>query len=106
MAGPGCHTVCERPVVGDPPYTRCMASRLADYIEAGYALTSEERLEAARMLRLSVEQDIDEGQADIDAAWDDAIAQRVAEVVKGTAQLVDGPETIAQIRADLAARRR
>lgn len=83
-----------------------MTSKLAEYVEAGYALTSEERLEAARMLRLSVEQDIDEGQSDIHAAWDDEITQRVAEVVDGTARLVDGPETIAQVRAELDARRR
>lgn len=82
-----------------------MTPKLAEYVEAGYALTPAERLEAARMLRLSAEQDTDDGQSDIDAAWDDVIGQRVAEVVNGTARLVDGPETIAQIRAELATRR-
>ncbi|WP_188895629.1 addiction module protein [Microlunatus endophyticus] len=83
-----------------------MTTRLADYIEAGYGLTPEERLEAARMLRLSVDQDTDGGQSEIDAAWDEVIDRRVAAVVNGTAALVDGPESLAQVRAALAARRK
>lgn len=82
-----------------------MTANLADYVEAGYALTPDERLEAARMLRLSVEQDTDGDHAEIDAAWDEVIDRRIAEVVGGTATLVDGPEGLAQIRAELAARR-
>lgn len=83
-----------------------MTARLADYIETGYELTPDERLEAARMLRLSVDQDTDVNQVEIDAAWDEVIDRRVVEVVNGTANLVDGPESLAQIRADLAAHRR
>lgn len=83
-----------------------MTARLTDYVETGYKLTPDERLEAARMLRLSVDQDTDHTQAEIDAAWDEVIGQRVAAVVSGTATLVDGPESLAQIRADLAARRK
>jgi hypothetical protein len=83
-----------------------MTPRLADYIEAGYALTPDERVEAARMLLLSVEQDTDDEQADIEAEWDDTIGRRLAEVMNGTAKLVDGPESIARIRAELAARRK
>ena len=58
------------------------------------------------MLRLSVDQDTDANRVEIDAAWDEVIDRRVVEVVNGTANLVDGPESRAQIRADLAARRR
>ena len=83
-----------------------MTPRLAEYIEAGYALTPAERLEAARMLQLSVEQEDAEDQDDIDAAWDEAIGRRVGEIVAGTADLVDGPASHAQIRAELAARRK
>lgn len=82
-----------------------MTAKLADYVEAGYALTPDERLEAARMLRLSVEQDTDSDHAELDAAWDEVIDRRVAEVVDGTAALVDGPESLTEIRAGLAARR-
>jgi hypothetical protein len=88
------------------PYTLCMTPKLSEYIEAGYALTPDERLEAARVLRLSVDQDTDREQAEIDAAWDDVIDQRVAEVIRGDARLVDGREAMARVRADLAARRR
>lgn len=83
-----------------------MTPRFAEYIEAGYELTPDERLEAARMLRLSVDQDTSSEQADIDIAWDDVIDRRVAEVVSGQARLVDGREGLAQIRAELATRRK
>lgn len=82
-----------------------MTVRFADYIEAGYALTPDERLEAARMLRQSVDQDTDSEQAAIDVEWDDVIAQRVSEVISGEARLIDGRDGFAQIRAELAARR-
>jgi hypothetical protein len=42
---------------------------------------------------------------DDDGAWDDVIERRVAEVLDGTAMLVDGPASHAQVRAELAARR-
>jgi len=83
-----------------------MTARLADYIEAGYALTPDERLEAARMLRLSVEQDTDSDRAEIDAAWDEVLDRRVAEVVNGTATVVDGADSLEQIRIELAAHRK
>ncbi|WP_168211905.1 addiction module protein [Ruania zhangjianzhongii] len=41
---------------------------------------------------------------EIDAAWDEVLDRRVAEVVNGTAALVDGPDSLAQIRTELAAR--
>lgn len=83
-----------------------MTSRFAEYIEAGYESSPDERLEAARMLRLSVDQDTDSEQADIDVAWDDVIDRRVADFVSGQARLVDGREGLAQIRAELATRRK
>ena len=94
------------PSADEQPYTNHMTPRFAEYIEAGYALTPDERLEAARMLRLSVDQDGDSEQADIDVAWDEVIDRRVADIVSGQAKLVDGRDGLAQIRAELAARRR
>lgn len=82
-----------------------MTPKLSEYVEAGYALTPDERVEAARMLLLSVDQDTNGEQAEIEAAWDDVIDRRVAEIVRGEAKLVDGPAAMAQLRADLAARR-
>ncbi len=91
--------------VGVRSYTRTMTTTLADYVEAGYALTPDQRLEAARMLRLSVEQDTQSDQPEIDAAWDEVIARRVAEIAGGAVELVDGPASITQIRTELAQRR-
>ncbi|QEW03869.1 addiction module protein [Microbacterium lushaniae] len=90
--------------VGPRSYTRCMALDLNEYIEAGYALTPAERLEAARALQLSVDQDTDERQPEIDAAWEDEIDRRLDEFKRGEAVLVDGREGLAAIRDELAAR--
>ena len=42
----------------------------------------------------------------MDQAWDEVIDRRVSEVVSGTAKLVDGRTARAQIRAEIAARRK
>lgn len=83
-----------------------MTANLADYIEAGKAFGADDRLEAARQLLLSVDRDEGADQAEIDDAWDEVIQRRVSEVLDGTAKLVDGPTAHAQIRAELAARRK
>jgi hypothetical protein len=82
-----------------------MTPELAQYIEAGKALDADERLEAAHQLLLSVDQDLDVGQADIDASWDEVVGQRVKEITQGTAPLVDGREAHARVRAEIAALR-
>lgn len=82
-----------------------MNPKLTDYVEAGYSLTPEQRLEAARLLRLSVDRDIDADQSSIDAAWDDEIAQRLSDVVENRVDLLDGPAQLQQLRAEIAARR-
>lgn len=83
-----------------------MTPKLAEYIEAGKALGADERLEAAHQLLLSVDRDDDADQTQIDEAWDGVIQRRVSEILDGTAELVDGPTAHAQIRAELAARRK
>lgn len=90
---------------GAPSYTRDMTPKLADYIEAGKALDADERLEAARQLLLSVDRDTGTDQAEIDAAWDEAIDHRVSEIVSGTAALVDGRQAHAHVRAEVSALR-
>ena len=82
-----------------------MTPKLAEYIEAGKSLDVAERLEAARQLLLSVDFD-DAEQDEIDQAWDEVVERRVAELGDGTAPLVDGRAAHAQIRAELAARRK
>lgn len=80
-----------------------MTSKLAEYIEAGYALTPDERLEAARMLRLSVDQDIEAQQPEIDAEWDAVTQRRAEEFLSGKVASVSGRESFARIRARLDA---
>lgn len=83
-----------------------MTSKLAEFIEAGYALSPDERLEAARMLSLSVEHDTNGDQADIDSAWDDVIDRRVEEISNGKVATIDGRAGLDRIREELAARRK
>lgn len=83
-----------------------MTPELADYIETGKSLDADERLEAAHQLLLSVDHDESVDQSVIDAEWDQAINHRVEEIVSGKAKLVDGPAAHAQVRAELAERRR
>lgn len=83
-----------------------MTPKLADYIEAGYALTPYERLEAARMLRLSVDQDASSDPAEVEAAWRDEIGSRVDDVLAGRVELVDADETYRLLSAELASKRR
>lgn len=76
-----------------------MNPRLADYIEAGKRLDPDERELAALAL-----QRVDEGeQAEVDAAWNQEIDRRVAEIVNGEVELVDSDETFATAREMLAA---
>ena len=92
--------------VGLPSCTRRMAPKLADDIEAGYSLTPDERLEAARKLRLSVDQDSDAGSAEIDAAWREEIGSRVDDTLAGKVELVDADETYRLLSDELSAKRR
>lgn len=78
---------------------------LQEVIEAGLALDESERLKAAHALLASVEEH-DDDQAGVDAEWDEVIQRRVQEIVTGTAKLVDGRESFALIRAELAERRK
>lgn len=78
-----------------------MTSKLAAVIEAGKSLDADEREIAALAL-----QQVDETeQAEVDAAWDEAIDRRLDELTKGAVAPVSGRETIAIARARSAARR-
>lgn len=92
--------------VSVPPYAWCMTPKLPDYIEAGYSLTPNERLEAARLLRLSVDQDAESDPAEVDAAWRDEIGSRVDDILAGKVELVDADETYRMLSAELASKRR
>ena len=77
---------------------------LADYVEAGMALTEDERLSAARQLLVSVDRDPATDQAGIDAAWEAEVDRRLDDIVSGRVTLVSGEQTRAMGRARLAAR--
>ncbi|MDR2253312.1 MAG: addiction module protein [Bifidobacteriaceae bacterium] len=79
-----------------------MTPGLADYIAQGKNLSPDEREIAA----LALWQIDDAEQAEVDAAWNQEIDRRVDEVVSGGVELVDGEESLRQIRAELAARRK
>lgn len=83
-----------------------MTSKPVDYISAGYALTPDERLEAARMLRLSVDQDVDSDLAETENAWRHELETRVDEILEGKVKLVDANETYTLLSAELGSRRR
>lgn len=82
-----------------------MTSKLAEYIEAGKQLTVDERLEVAHQLLLSVH---DGGRDDESAEgeWVAEIEHRANDILSGAVATVDGPESHARIRAELAARRK
>lgn len=82
-----------------------MAPNLAEYVHAGYSLSPAERLEAARLLRLSVDQDVEVDQVEVDAAWRAEIESRVDGIVRGDVELVDADETYRMLSAELAAKR-
>lgn len=83
-----------------------MSPKLAEYIEAGYSLTPNERLEAARMLRLSVDQGVGSDSTEVDAAWREEISSRVDDILAGKVELVDADETYRMLSAELASKRR
>lgn len=83
-----------------------MTPKLTEYIEAGYSLTPDERLEAARMLRLSVDQDADTDPAEVEVAWRDEVGSRIDDILAGEVELVDADETYRLLSAELASKRR
>jgi len=58
------------------------------------ALSPEDRLRLAEELLATV-QDVD---ADVEAAWDEEIKRRLAEIDDGTAKLVPAVEVFAEVR--------
>lgn len=79
-----------------------MASKLENYIEEGKALDATEREIAALAL-----QHIDESeQAEVDAAWEDAVTRRLEELKSGKVEAVSGREARELGRSLLEQRRR
>ncbi|GAA4168547.1 addiction module protein [Gryllotalpicola koreensis] len=80
-----------------------MSTDVTTVLETARALSHEQRAELAHQLLLTLEEDVDdETPAEVDAAWNEVIDRRVAEVVNGTAELIDGEESRARVRTLLA----
>ena len=78
-----------------------MNPKLAEVIEAGMALDSDEREIAA----LTLLQADDAGQTAIDTTWRSEIDRRLDEVLNDEVELVNAAETTARLRAKYAAPR-
>lgn len=74
-----------------------MSSRARKILEEALTLPKEERLLIAGELQESVE--ATDSAEDIEAAWDEEIAQRVQSIEDGTAVLIDGEESSRRARA-------
>jgi putative addiction module component (TIGR02574 family) len=62
-------------------------------------LSSRERAELASRLIASLEEDVTDDPAEVERAWGEEIARRVAELDAGTAELIPAEEVFAELRA-------
>lgn len=71
-----------------------MSTLIEELSRQALSLPPEERVQLAEKLLATV-QEMDE---DVDAAWDEEIRRRVAEIDNGTANLVSAEEVFAEVR--------
>lgn len=71
-----------------------MPKLLEELSRKALGLSPEDRLQLAEELLATV-QDVD---ADVEAAWDEQIKRRLAEIDDGTAKLVPAEEVFAEVR--------
>ena len=72
-----------------------MADLVAELAERAKALSPEDRARLAEELLAT----LDPADSDVDAAWDEELRKRVAEVESGSVQLVPADEAFARVRA-------
>jgi len=80
-----------------------MSTRLDEILRQALSLSEEERAEVAGALLESIEPPAD---ADVEQAWREEVARRVAALEAGQAQTVPWEEVRAQLYARLRASRR
>lgn len=78
-----------------------MTPELADVIEAGSALSDDDR-EIAALVLLHGDAETDVEVAD---EWNETVNRRLEEIISGKVELVSGRETLAKARAKSAAMR-
>lgn len=85
-----------------------MTQALDNILGTALSLPAKERAELATRLIRSLDGPVStpDEQAAIDSAWDAEIARRLQEIEDGTAELIDGDEAFASIRAKLDAFRK
>ena len=71
-----------------------MSSLVEELSRKALSLSPEERVQLAEELLATV-QEVD---ADVEAAWDEEIKRRVAEIDNGTAKLIPAEEVFAEVR--------
>ena len=79
-----------------------MAVVFADVIEQAFKLTTEDKLALIENLLISLDGDPDAEPAALASGWDEEIAHRIAAIDKGEAEMIDGEEVFARLRAILA----
>jgi putative addiction module component (TIGR02574 family) len=76
-----------------------MSDLVKELSRRAHELVPEDRARLAEELLASLEVDVD---PEVDAAWEEEIRKRIAEVESGTAKLVPADEVFARIRRLLA----
>ncbi len=71
-----------------------MSSLIEELSQKARALPAEERVRLAEELLATV-QEVD---PEVEAAWDDEIRRRIAEIDAGTAKLIPAEEVFAEVR--------
>jgi putative addiction module component (TIGR02574 family) len=72
-----------------------MSSLNEELVQRARALPPEDRARLAEELLASLSED---GDSELEAAWDEEIRQRIAEIESGTARLIPAEEVFAEIR--------
>ncbi len=76
-----------------------MSDLVKELSQRAHELVPEDRARLAEELLASLEDDVD---PEVDAAWEEEIRKRIAEVESGTAKLIPADEVFARIRRALA----
>lgn len=76
-----------------------MSDLVKELSQRAHELAPEDRARLAQELLASLEDDVD---PEVDAAWEEEIRKRIAEVESGTAKLIPADEVFARIRRALA----
>lgn len=97
-------------VVADPLYTRYMEPRVSELLQDAQKLNHEDMADLVHELLRAFDPPEDMGNSTpsddaVDRAWEQEALQRLHEIETGSVQCVNGQETLARARRQLADRR-